>query len=265
MPTELTVADGWRLEVHDGALVRRTGHARKGHLWCVHGFGESGFSFRSLLATALAHDYELVAPDLPGFGESPPRHDCTTVAELGAALVGLVEAATPDVGIGLVAHSLGGPIAVDAAGSLGDRVTGLFAIECNLGEPGGFFTRQAMAYDDADAFKADFLERIYREAAGDEAMRRYLGSIQRADAATLWRLGRDCRRRCADDAVGHDYARLACPRLYYWGRKLTPAATVAFLDDHGLDHRCFGGGGHWPMLDTPEQTAADIAAFFAAI
>ncbi|WFU11253.1 alpha/beta hydrolase (plasmid) [Rhizobium sp. CB3090] len=59
-----------------GVYYREAGDRKKPTLLLLHGFPSSGHMFRDLIP-ALAADFHLVAPDLPGFGQTdlPPRSE----------------------------------------------------------------------------------------------------------------------------------------------------------------------------------------------
>ena len=65
--------------------------------------------------------FDVIAPDLPGFGDAADWAPCGTIGELAAAVTGLLD----DLGIGLftlLGHSMGGMVAQEAAAARPDRV-----------------------------------------------------------------------------------------------------------------------------------------------
>lgn len=100
-------------------------------LLLVHGIGGSRRSFDPI-TEVLARDREIIAPDLPGFGETPPLEGTPTIAALADALEAF-----------LVEHGLEG---VDCVGSsMGARLVLELARRKKVGatvalDPGGFWT-----------------------------------------------------------------------------------------------------------------------------
>ena len=84
-------------------------------LLLVHGIMTTGYSWRYVLASALADDHRLVIPDLPGCGRSAPLGDHRPTAPALATFVGELQAALGIEGCAAVGNSLGGYICLRAA------------------------------------------------------------------------------------------------------------------------------------------------------
>ncbi|MBO0930524.1 alpha/beta fold hydrolase [Fibrella aquatilis] len=83
----------------------------------LHYFGGSALSWTAVLDSLLA-DYQCVAVDLPGFGESPPLSDHQTVDEVAAVVADALAAQLGNNPFVLVGHSMGGKIALAIAAGL---------------------------------------------------------------------------------------------------------------------------------------------------
>jgi 2-hydroxy-6-oxonona-2,4-dienedioate hydrolase len=92
----------------------------------VHGIGVSSRYFEPL-ADALAHDYRVFVPDLPGWGRSPKPARALSLVELADALLEFMdrEGLTR---VSLVTNSLGSQIAVELALRHPDRVGALVLV-----------------------------------------------------------------------------------------------------------------------------------------
>ncbi|MBT2575605.1 alpha/beta hydrolase [Bacillus sp. ISL-51] len=83
-------------------------------LVCVHGFLSSAFSFRKLIPM-LRKQYEIIAVDLPPFGQSEKsRTFIYTYTNLAKLLIGLLEKLNISKAA-LIGHSMGGQICLSAA------------------------------------------------------------------------------------------------------------------------------------------------------
>lgn len=123
-----TIWPGEHIEMLDGhrLFVRHRSPNRSGlpSAVLVHGLGGSSLNWSNLMAE-LGDDFDQWAPDLPGFGESPParRH---TVGSYVRLLVEYIERFSGPVH--LMANSMGGLIAVWVAARRRDLVSSLVLV-----------------------------------------------------------------------------------------------------------------------------------------
>jgi pimeloyl-ACP methyl ester carboxylesterase len=247
----------------DGMFVRMAGPASGRTLLFVHAMADCGLAFAPLFATPLAETFRLVVVDLPGFGASPRQDDVLTVSQHAEAIGALACSLSSPGPIGLVGHSVGSMIAVEAASRLGDRFGGLFSIEGNLTAEDACFSGQAADFDDPQAFKQHFLDKLWNMGQVQPILRRFHGTATMADALAMWSLGRDARWLSIGDAPGQAYLR-ARPSLYYWSRQNTAESTQSWIAKSGMAHHLFDGT-HWPTVDQPAATARAIQSFFDKI
>jgi pimeloyl-ACP methyl ester carboxylesterase len=233
-------------------------------IWFVHALGDSSDVFEGLLGSGLQRTFDLAAPDWPG-ADDLAAQTVDDLDGLAGWLAATVDRHTPAVPVGFVGHSLGAAVAVKAVSKL-DRVVGVFSIEGNLTPADAYFSGLAMEFEVPGEFRAYLLARIRDLAAGGQssrhdALRRYHARLSRADPETLWRIGRSAKSASRDDALGEEYRALPAPTLYYWSPENTSRETRTYLRKHRLPDVVFTGG-HWPMVEQPEETARQIAAFF---
>lgn len=125
---QLTVWPGEPVDLRDGhtLFVRHAEPSRPGlpPAVLVHGLGGSALNWTGLMAE-LRGDLDQWAPDLPGFGESPParRHSVDTYVRI---LVEYIERFSGPVH--LIANSMGGLIAVWVAAHRRDLVSSLVLV-----------------------------------------------------------------------------------------------------------------------------------------
>ena len=243
---------------------RRAGRPRGPALWLVHAFGDSSLSFEALLTSNLASAFELLAPDWPGGGVAPAGR-VDDLDGLADWLTRGIDRYTPGGPIGLVGHSLGAAVAVRAVSRL-QRVVGVFSIEGNLTTADAYFSGLATAFEAPEEFRNHLLARVRAMAEGatpglSEALWRYHASLSLAAPETLWKIGRCAGAASRLNALGEEYQALCVPSLYYWSRESTPPETQEYIRRHTL-HNVEFTGGHWPMVEQPQETASQIAAFF---
>ena len=252
------------LSIVEGAVVRSAGAPDASVLFLIHAFGENSFCYRRMAACGLDERFNLIAPDLWGFGATPRDAQVCTVADYGRAVARLIRACVRHRRVGLVAHSIASAIAVEAIGELRDQVSGLFSIEGNLTVHDAMFTGKAAQFDDPEIFKAHFLDEIWQMGMTSPALRHYHASAHVADALAMWHLGRDTLNISANNQLGEAFRATPNPSLYYWSKDTTPAPTQAWIAQSGIENQVYTGAGHWPMVEQPAQTARAIQHFFDA-
>src|SRR5215475_27268 len=105
--------------------VRDEGESSKTALVCVHGAGSSSVVFMDVVRR-LSPSRRVVAPDLPGHGQSDRWHPPADVSiDMYRDAVGTVCALSKIERAILVGHSMGGQIAIAAAAAWPERVAGL--------------------------------------------------------------------------------------------------------------------------------------------
>ena len=248
----------------NGLFTRSAGPPAGRTLLFIHAFADCGLAFAPLFDTPLAERFRLIVMDLAGFGASPRQDDVLTIAQHADMIVAIARSLPAPGPIGLVAHSVGSMIAVEAAPRLGKLFGGLFSIEGNLTAADAYFSGRAADFDDAGLFKRRFLDDLWSMAQAESSLRRFFATAVLADPIALWRLGRDARRMSIGDAPGQAYRRIR-PSLYYWSPANTAETTRRWIAESDLDQQQFTNAGHWPTLDQPNETARVIAAFFDSI
>jgi haloalkane dehalogenase len=91
---------------------------------CVHGWPESSWMWRHTLAALASAGIRGLAPDLPGYGETPVDRPGTWARHV-EALDRFVDAASPDAPVALVLHDWGGIIGLRWACDNPGRVSAL--------------------------------------------------------------------------------------------------------------------------------------------
>jgi pimeloyl-ACP methyl ester carboxylesterase len=238
---------------------------RERSLWLIHALGDSSACFEALLSSDLRLEFDLWAPDWSQPETAPPSQRGASLDALADWLARTIDSSTPAGPVGLVGHSLGTAIAVRAVSRV-DRVVGLFSIEGNLTAADAYFSGLAASFDHPLHFRDALLDRVraLAEAAPAEqrdALWRYHAAVRGTAPEVVWTVGRSAHAASAGDGLGQEYRALAVPTLYYWSPDSATREAQDYVRAHAL-HQVAFAGGHWPMIDQPARTAADIAAFF---
>ena len=240
----------------------------------LHGIGLTWLTWRPVLA-ALEERHDVVALDLPGFGDSPalPAGVRPTVPALADALEGELDR----LGIErphLAGNSLGGWLALELARR--GRAQSVVAVS-----PAGMWTPRELAYT------RGLLRLVYAVTC---VLRPYAGSVTRAVAPRTaifavtsshpWRVPAEEARRTVEAFAGSDayldtldhaiagraegLEEIDVPVTITWGSRdvvLLPRQGPRFVHSiRGAGWRPLPGAGHVPMWDDPPLVAATILA-----
>jgi pimeloyl-ACP methyl ester carboxylesterase len=222
----------------------------------VHGLGADHRCFDEAAACLDPERYRLIAPDLPGFGRSVgygAGDDCT-MAAMAEALGAVLDAVGGEAGVHLVAHSMGGAVALLLAGRPGVSVRSFACAEGNLVPDDAFMSSKVARLDEPR------FERVWSKWLGmveqtlDPATPRqnalYLESLRAAGPQVVHRASRSCFEVTASGELSRRFLELACPRLYLVGeRTLALRPVPAPVVDAGVPVAVIPGVGHSVMED----------------
>jgi haloalkane dehalogenase len=243
---------------------------------CLHGFPTSSYLWRAVLPELAAAGWHAIAPDLPGFGDSPPVSPGTWEAHINA-----LERFRLDLELDpvlLVVHDWGGLIGLRWACDHPDAVRGLVIADTGF-FPDGRWHGMAQALRTPDvgeralgAIDADGFRAMLRQTSPnlpDDALDEYAKAIssddRKAAILDLYRSGEFAKLEGYRGRLGG----LGVPALIIWGardefapvggayrfQKEIPHARLVVLED----------AGHWLMEDEPERVAAEIGQFAAEL
>ena len=219
------------------------------HLLMVHGFRSSARFFRPTML-ALSDGWRVVAPDLPGHGDSEPWDPEEDVVEQWVLLEGFLDAL--DVReMAIVGASRGGAVALQLAAHRPDAVTRLVLIAAPT-----------------KPFKVGTLDIKRMVVRGETLTDDLLRDMGRTMMAS--RGYETARRRAVEaDSLERDLrpimGSVRAPTLVIWGAedRTIPVEMglelLAGIPDARM--RIVGGAGHVPFLDKPEEMVAMVRTF----
>jgi haloalkane dehalogenase len=245
-----------------------------GTLLCVHGYPESSYMWRHVLEATAEAGWQAVAPDLPGYGDSPYGGDGSWQAHVDA-----LDDFHREQELGrvvLVVHDWGGLIGLRWACEHPDAIQGM--VISNTGFfPDGRWHGMAEALRtpgqgeelvgalDRDGF-AGMLRAVLPtidDRSIDEYFKAYASDERRRGQLELYRSGD------FSELERYDLASVGAPALILWGED-DPFAPVAGA------HRLAGelpdaevsileGKGHFVFDEAPAATAAAVVAFLGRL
>lgn len=268
-----------RFATVDGRRLRyvRSGVGRPVVL--IHGFGSSLYTWKELIP-GLAGDHDVVALDLPGFGQSDEPPDLT-VDDLPRAVLGLMDRLQLRRAV-LVGNSLGGATAVIVAAHHPERVAALVLLDSAGFEldPGRWPLLVRLAVSPFAGLLAHLpVERLLVEAAlrqvlydrrllTDERVAEYLEAARRPGsfaAARSLAVSLAGRERLVEDAL----ADVRAPTLVVWGRddRWIPVRDAARFAGAiaGARELTLARCGHLPQEERPRELLAALREFLRPI
>lgn len=229
--------------------------------------GQGGFAAMwGLVFPSLVEHHRVVAPDLPGLGESEAGSEGLDTAAVLAWLGDLIDQTCSEPPT-LVGHSLGGSIAARFALEHGDRVSRVVLVDSgSLGrfrpKPGVILALARFSARPGPATHERFLRRVFvdpwrlREGWGErwEAFEAY--HIDRAADPSVGAANRQLLRRLGVRRIPTDQLRgIEAPVALIWGRKdqimsfaIAEWASAEFDWPLYPIHDC----GHVPQAERPE-------------
>ena len=242
----------------------------------LHGYPESSYQWRDLMPALAKAGWRAVAPDLAGFGDSPP--DPPGTWERHVESIGRFH---EELGLGevvLVVHDWGGLIGLAWACEHPDAVRGLVISDT------GFF---------ADGKWHGLAQTMRTEGQGEELLRNLdrdglaamlaqaSPGIDDAAIDEYWRGfdGDERRQGHLDFYRSMDFEKLApyegrlaaigAPALILWGENdpFAPVSGAHRFDRELADTRLVvvEGAGHFVFEDAPEETAEAVTSFLAGL
>ena len=277
-----------RVQANSGDFhVARTGHGRP--LLLLHGWPEFWLTWEPVMRR-LQDRYQLIAPDLRGFGDSSKPADLWGAADHAADLLAILDALGLDE-VGLVGHDVGGAVMQHLARMAPERFGGLFffdfvypGIGTRLGTPDRLSEIWYQSFHQMEMAPA-------LVGSSREACSLYFGHIirhwsHRKDAFDdVFEAFVDNFLKPGNLAGGFAYYRAAhagriavmlgqapalppigIPTCVRWAEH-DPLFPFAWTDRLGetftdLDLKCLTGVGHFPHREDPDLAAAEIAGFF---
>jgi haloalkane dehalogenase len=256
-------------------LAYREAHPENGRglssVLCVHGFPESSYMWRDLLPAVAESGLRAIAPDLPGYGDTPPDPPGTWERHV-EALGRFADELELDRVV-LVLHDWGGLIGLRWACENRDRIAGLVLSNTGFFADGkwhGFakmLRTPGQGEEIANTMTPELMAATLRaqcDAFDDETIAEYVKCVTSPDARQgmldLYRSG-DFEKIAA---YGGCLEAMDVPAIALWGendefapiaggyrfKKALPDCEVVHVD-----------AGHFLYAEAPERCATEVTAF----
>jgi pimeloyl-ACP methyl ester carboxylesterase len=253
------------------------GDADRPALLLIHGFPSSSRTFRNVIPKLAKHAF-VVAPDLPGFGES----DVLPATSFNA-LTDAVRELLDSLGVGprfIYLHDYGAPIGMQLAMEVPELVLGLIIQNANAHRtgfgPSWADTLAFWARPDAKNEAFEGVRNQYILGVPDDIVRQIRPQVWEEDWRVVGLPGRMAMHRSlvADygsyvarfDAIAGYLAQRQPPALMVWGRHdafFDIAESLSWVQDLPRMEAHILDGGHFLLETEAPRAAALVGAFIA--
>jgi len=212
----------------------------------VHGQGCSKKNFHAAWQRPELRECSLLAPDLPGFGRSPrPAEFSYRLQDHARVLAALIDTFASRR-IHLVAHSMGGTIALLLSRRILSRMASLILVEPRLMTASSGLARDISRMG-LETFRDEYLPRFRRRYASDPDAP---FDLDRADPAGFYRSACSMVECLAHGDMMRRFREAPCEKLFVYGslnRHLPELAGLAPADVTEI-----ANAGHFVMLDNAD-------------
>jgi pimeloyl-ACP methyl ester carboxylesterase len=249
--------------IEQGLYVQEGGRGQRAIIY-LHGLGESGLCFQSLLDDPLLAGWRHMAIDLPGYGKTPWRNEPMTLDALADAVADWIERLRLGDVI-LVGHSMGGVVGLRICERSPLLVRAFLDVEGNISAEDCVFSAEAAEYA-LEAFRREgfhrLLGRLYEAGVKDPSLRGYYASMRICDPGQLHLNSRELVAISSRGDIARRLAVLSAPVRYVAGvPDGTSLTSRQRLAEAGVPCVAVQNAGHWPFLDQPGAFAETFASF----
>jgi len=259
-----------------GIAYREAGRSDAPVALLLHGYPESSHMWQGVMSSVAAAGWRAVAPDLPGFGDSPADPPGTWERQVEA-----VDRLHSGLGLGpvaLVVHDWGGLIGLRWACDHPEKVCALVISSAGFFSDGRWhgmaraLRTEGTGEELVDGMTREALGEVLRQASpamDDESVDEYWKAFSDPDSRRgqleLYRSGDFEKLRAYEGRL----AALGVPTKIIWGED-DPFAPVAgahrFQDEiPGSELVVIQGTGHFVVEDDPERYGAELGRFLGGV
>ncbi len=247
----------------------------------IHGWSSSWYATSPLLGL-LAQRFHCIAVDLPGYGQSPPLKERTTIPAYVELLADLIEEVS-DGPVVLVGHSMGGmtsvtlalthPALVERMVLLSPTISGRLSTSINLLiSPITMMERfglGSLLVSSVERTVVGLTDRLMRPVSFAER-----SGITRADYEHIRHDARrpgqgkvraECFTAMRENDLSGRLNKIETPTLILWGAEdnTVPLRDAGVVADEWpqADLRIIPKAGHWPHFETPDITRRQVASY----
>lgn len=235
-----------------------------GTILYIHGLGESGLCFESLIKDSRLCAWEHVVLDIEGYGKSLWPEQPKNIEQHADSLAGWLQLRKTDQVI-VLGHSMGGVIGLILSEKYPKLVQGLINVEGNISIEDCSFSSRAADYslEDFQTYGFDTIrDDIYYNGLKDPALRGYYASVSLCAPLTYYINSKELVDLSRTARLASRLGALEFPKLYLLGNpRGTAELSRSMLDAAGVEWRAIEDAGHWPFIDQPTTFVDEMLSF----
>ena len=249
----------------------------KKSLLFVHGLGDSGLSFEDVFRYDRFNDFNIVVPDLIGYGRSSQcsKDNGYSFDSHLARFKKLIEEKELNDLI-IIGHSMGGDLTTLMCQSDEDDMIKKYVnIEGDVTQHDLFISGDAVKAHENNRFEEwfenDFMnKKIYEDYGEFRSARKYYASLSfcRHDAflensIELLKRNNSLTGKYKSE-IGRIYCSLSIPRVFCYGTLSLSKETLSFLKENNMQVKAFEDTGHSPMVDKADEFYAFLHDYISS-
>ena len=245
----------------------------------LHGAGDSHLNFMDFLHNPVLANYDILMPDLMGYGKSERAALSFSFSQQVQALVEQITQLEKSYkNIILVPHSMAGIHAVLLAqGELNACIKGICAIETTVTQYGAFISeeisKQSQQNKDLSEWFEQWCHQIYQAGLSEPALKTYHAGLQLTTMRCFTDNCMEMRRLATaiDHAefthrMGHEFVKLTIPKLYCIAEKGHQFQSLPFLQaNHVPVHVIISADSHFCAQQCPQAFLETLHHWTASI
>ncbi|RJP63072.1 MAG: alpha/beta fold hydrolase [Ignavibacteriales bacterium] len=220
----------------------------------IHGLGCSSDSFRNLFDNDYFPDKSLLVIDLPGFGKSSKPENFSYSMEDQAVIIEQLFMLLPEWDIHIVAHSMGGAIALLFSDNFFSRIKSFANVEGNLvSEDCGMLSR-GIANITYEEYKTNLYLKHLSECQNHQQLR-----FEESTPLAIHKSAVSLVQLSDGGELLNKFKNLKCKKSYFYGDQNKEMPVINRLDF--VSKFMISGSGHGMITENPKEFYSVLSEF----
>jgi pimeloyl-ACP methyl ester carboxylesterase len=231
-------------------------------LLLIHGLGSAKEDFLPVLKFPDLAANRILFPDLVGHGDSSkPASYSYSMDDQADILMQLIGALNIKSQIVVIAHSMGGPVAVSLAERLGNRIMGIIYAEGNIDAGDCFFSKKIISTFSITKWEESGFDQFLKRFQDNPKTADYAATLSKAGPFSIYRSSEDLCRVSEEDTLFMRLVNLSIPVLGIFGDKNKGKFSSEEKLLSKFPVRYIPNAGHSMMIDNTASFYQAIADF----